>query len=126
MNRSSSCAGPKATCAAFSMCAGIAPALPPRGAVPERCFVADITAGPTDWTALINATEMDGVEDFRPEEFALVPVRVEEWFNRIFVNLDPNALSLSESLGALRSQAAKFPFLTTKLFERRTYDMRCN
>src|SRR5437763_3690580 len=51
--------------------------------------------------ALINATEMDGVEGFRREEFALVPVRVEEWFNLIFVNLDPNAASLSDSLGAL-------------------------
>src|SRR5207245_938758 len=36
--------------------------------------------------ALISTTEFDGVEGFRPEEFALAPVRTEEWFNLIFVN----------------------------------------
>ena len=49
--------------------------------------------------ALISATEFEGVEGFRPEDFALVPVRVEEWFNLIFVNLDRDALPLRESLG---------------------------
>ena len=33
---------------------------------------------------LLSATEIEGVEDFHPEEFALKPVRTEEWFN--FVN----------------------------------------
>src|SRR5580698_2633410 len=40
---------------------------------------------------LLSATEIEGVEGFRPEEFALAPVRVEEWFNLIFVNLDGDA-----------------------------------
>ena len=76
--------------------------------------------------ALINSTEMEGVEGFRPEEFALAPVRTEEWFNLVFVNLDPQARSLQESLGDLPRQAAKFPFAAMKLFERRTYEMKCN
>ena len=76
--------------------------------------------------ALISATEVDGVEGFRPEDFALVPVRTEEWFNLVFVNLDPQAQSLRESLGELPQQAERFPFATMKLFERRTYDMKCN
>jgi choline monooxygenase len=76
--------------------------------------------------SLIGATEMEGVEGFRPEDFALVPVRVEEWFNFVFVNLDSAARKLSESLGELRAQAEKFPFSGMKLFERRTYDMQCN
>jgi choline monooxygenase len=76
--------------------------------------------------ALINATEIEGVEGFRPEDFALVPVRVEEWFNLIFVNLDPQAQPLVESLGDLPKQAEKFSFTTMTLFERRTYDMKCN
>ena len=75
---------------------------------------------------LISATEIDGVEDFCPQDFALTPVRTEEWFNFIFVNLNPEAAPLGESLGELPQQAGKFPFATMKLFERRTYDMKCN
>lgn len=33
--------------------------------------------------ALISATEIEGVEGFRTEDFALAAVRVEEWFNFI-------------------------------------------
>jgi choline monooxygenase len=76
--------------------------------------------------ALIRATEIEGVEGFRPEDFALVPVRVEEWFNFIFVNLNAEARPLGESLGELPTQAAKFQFEGMKLFERHTYEMKCN
>ncbi len=76
--------------------------------------------------ALISATEVEGVEGFRAEDFALAPVRVEEWFQFIFVNLDEDARPLRESLGELPEQAEKFPFAGMKLFERRTYEMECN
>jgi choline monooxygenase len=76
--------------------------------------------------SLISATEIDGVEGFRAEDFALVPVRTEEWFNLVFVNLDLQARPLRECLGALPQQAERFPFAEMKLFERRTYDMKCN
>jgi phenylpropionate dioxygenase-like ring-hydroxylating dioxygenase large terminal subunit len=76
--------------------------------------------------ALISSTEMDGVEGFRPEDFALAPVRTAEWFNLIFVNLDPQAPPLGECLGGLPAQAERFPFAGMKLFERRTYVMHCN
>jgi choline monooxygenase len=76
--------------------------------------------------ALISATEIDGVEGFRAEDFALAPVRTEEWLGFIFVNLDAQARPLRESLGELPKQAEKFHFAGMKLFERRTYDMKCN
>jgi choline monooxygenase len=76
--------------------------------------------------SLISATEIEGVEGFRSEDFALAAVRTEEWFNFIFVNLDSEARPLRESLGELATQAEKFPFSRMKLFERRTYDMKCN
>jgi choline monooxygenase len=76
--------------------------------------------------SLNHATEIDGVEDFRPENFALAPVRCEEWLHLVFVNLDPNARPLLESLGELPRQAERFPFPAMKLLERRTYDMKCN
>jgi choline monooxygenase len=76
--------------------------------------------------SLISATEIEGVEGFHPEDFALAPVRTEQWFNLVFINLDPQARPLLESLGELPRQAERFPFTRMKLFERRTYDMKCN
>jgi choline monooxygenase len=75
---------------------------------------------------LLNAPEFEGVADFRPEQFALAPVRVEEWFNLVFVNLDPQAPPLHQALGSLKEQAEKFDFTAMRFFERRTYDMKCN
>ena len=76
--------------------------------------------------SLNHATEIDGVEGFKPEDFALAPVRCEEWCNLIFVNLDSNAAPLIQTLGDLPKQAGRFDFRSMKLFERRTYDMKCN
>lgn len=75
---------------------------------------------------LICATEVEGVRGFRAEDFSLAPVRVAEWFSLVFVNLDPDAPPLLGTLGELPKQAEKFPFTDMKLFERRTYDMKCN
>jgi choline monooxygenase len=75
---------------------------------------------------LISATEIEGVEGFRAEDFALAPVRTEEWFNLVFANLDPEAHPLRAALDDLPQQAEKFPFREMTLFERRTYDMKCN
>jgi len=76
--------------------------------------------------SLNHATESEGIEGFKPEDFALAPVRCEEWFQLVFVNLDPSARPLLESLGQLPAQAERFSFQTMKLFERRTYEMKCN
>jgi choline monooxygenase len=76
--------------------------------------------------ALVTAPEFEGVEDFNPKEFGLVPVRLEEWFNLIFVNLDSNARPLRQSLGELPTQAEKFDFRTMKFSARRIYQMNCN
>jgi len=75
---------------------------------------------------LISAPEFEGQPGFDPTDFTLAPVRAEEWFNLIFVNLDLDAEPLLKSLGDLPRQAQRFPFCEMKLFERRTYDMRCN
>jgi choline monooxygenase len=71
--------------------------------------------------SLNHATEIEGVEGFKPEDFALAPVRCAEWFHLVFVNLDANAPPLLDSLGQLPTQAERFQFQTTKLLERRTY-----
>ncbi|HEY7095601.1 MAG TPA: aromatic ring-hydroxylating dioxygenase subunit alpha [Terriglobales bacterium] len=76
--------------------------------------------------SLISAPEFEGQPGFRAADFSLRPVRVEEWSNLIFVNLDNNALPLLESFGHLPRQAGRFGLDRMKLFERRTYDMKCN
>jgi choline monooxygenase len=83
------------------------------------------------WTYRLDGTllvtpEFDGVEDFDPGQFGLAPVRLEEWFNLIFVNLDPEARPLAESLGGLPNQAERFNFESMQFSERRTYEMHCN
>jgi choline monooxygenase len=75
---------------------------------------------------LISAPEFENVQEFDPAYFALTPVRVEEWFNLIFVNLDPQAQPLIKTLGELPRQAEHFGFKEMKLFTRRTYEMKCN
>jgi choline monooxygenase len=76
--------------------------------------------------SLISATEIEGIEGFRADDFSLVPVRTEEWFNFVFANFDLQASPLRGSLAELPQQVEKFPFAGMKLFERRTYDMNCN
>ena len=75
---------------------------------------------------LITAPEFEGVEAFEPEQFSLHPVRVAEWSNLIFVNLDDEAEPLDARLRGLPEQAARYPFTEMKLFERRAYQMNCN
>jgi choline monooxygenase len=75
---------------------------------------------------LITAPEFEDAQAFDPADFALVPVRTEEWSGLIFVNLNNQAEPLLPSLGELPQQAERFGFDRMKLFERRTYDMKCN
>ena len=102
------------------------------GPVAEGCGTRKLfRCGYHGWTygmdgTLISATEIEGIENFCISDFALKPVRVEEWFNLIFVNLDETADPLQQGLGNLPAQAEKFAFTGMKLLERRTYDMKCN
>ena len=75
---------------------------------------------------LISAPEFENAQAFDPYEFSLTPVRAEEWSNLVFANLDPQAESLTKTLGELPRQAERFQFSDMKLFERRTYEMKCN
>ena len=75
---------------------------------------------------LISAPEFEGVQAFAPEHFSLKPVQVAEWFNLVFANLDDRAEPLLAALGTLPKQAERYSFERMKLFERRTYEMKCN
>lgn len=75
---------------------------------------------------LLNAPEMDGVCDFRHEDFSLRSVQVAEWGGLIFVNLDPQSPSLTSWLAALPQQTAKFGLDRLRFFRRKDYVMDCN
>jgi choline monooxygenase len=71
-------------------------------------------------------TEFEGVSNFDRAQNGLVPVRVEIWENFIFVNLDPHAAALRESLGALVGLAKPLNFGGLQFVERRSYIQQCN
>jgi choline monooxygenase len=75
---------------------------------------------------LITAPEFEGVEDFRPTEFGLVPVRAAEWSGLIFANLSSDTPALLDTLGDLPRQAARFGLERMRLAERREYIVQCN
>ena len=75
---------------------------------------------------LISAPEFEGVEAFEPAQFSLRPVRLAEWSDLIFVNLDDAAEPLGATLCDLDRLVEKYSFSKMKLFERRTYEMKCN
>jgi choline monooxygenase len=75
---------------------------------------------------LLNAPEMEGVCDFRHEDFSLRPVQVAEFGGLVFVNLDPQAEALENWLGALIQQTEKFELERLRFFRRKDYVMDCN
>ncbi|HVI08050.1 MAG TPA: aromatic ring-hydroxylating dioxygenase subunit alpha [Candidatus Binatia bacterium] len=70
--------------------------------------------------------EFDGVENFDRSQNGLVPIRVETWESFVFVNLDDDAPSLKEFLGALVKRVAPLGISSLHYFDRRTYDIHCN
>ena len=76
--------------------------------------------------ALKGMTDFEGVCDFDRSKNGLVPVRVEEWENFVFVNLDPQAEALAKILGGLAKRVAPLRLESLKFFERRTYHLECN
>ena len=74
------------------------------------------------------APEMEGTEDFRKEDFGLMPVRVERWGPFVFVNLSDSAPPLAEVMGAIPSEVARagYDVDRMRLVERRKYVIECN
>ncbi len=75
---------------------------------------------------LLNAPEMEGVADFDHDRFGLAPIHVGDWGGLIFANLSNHPEPLTDSLGMLPQQAAKFQLDKMRFFERRDYVMACN
>ena len=75
---------------------------------------------------LIGTPEVDGMEFFDRSTMGMVPLRCETWEQFIFVNFSPSVPPLSEFLGGIPTQAARFPFDGLQPAERRDYHVNCN
>ena len=75
---------------------------------------------------LRNAPEFEGVEDFRKEDFGLLPVRVESFGPFAFVNMDGSAPPLLEVLGRIPEETAGMDFSRMRKVERRDYIVNAN
>ena len=72
--------------------------------------------------------EMEETEDFRKEDFGLLPVRVERWGPFVFANLDLAAPPLREVMGSIPDEVARagYDVERMRLVERRDYIVECN
>ena len=76
--------------------------------------------------SLKGAPEFDGVCGFDRAQNGLVRVRVEEWEQFVFVNLDPRAAPLHDFLGRLIPRVSPLDLSSLHFFERRSYSLNCN
>jgi choline monooxygenase len=76
--------------------------------------------------ALIAARDFGDAADFDPADYGLLPVQVEEWRGLVFVNLDPDALSLHAELAALFAECAELPVDALAYSHRVVHDLAVN
>jgi Rieske 2Fe-2S family protein len=76
--------------------------------------------------SLIRAKHTDDLEDFSPGDYGLAAVRLETWQGFVFLNLDPQAVSLASQLGDLVEHWARFDFRTLRSAKRTEYDVGSN
>ena len=69
---------------------------------------------------------MQGIQNFDPADFPLMPVRIETWEGFVFVNFDPGAESLAEYLGNLPDLLHCYNFSNMVCTRRKTYSVACN
>lgn len=70
--------------------------------------------------------EFEGVENFRKEDYGLIPIRVETWGPFAFVNMDNDAPPLLEVLGKIPEETAQFNFDGMRKMKRMDYYVNAN
>lgn len=68
----------------------------------------------------------DGTDVFDGADLALKPIGVAEWRGFVFVNLEPSAGPLADSIGDLATASAQIPIERYRFFRRQTYDLAFN
>jgi phenylpropionate dioxygenase-like ring-hydroxylating dioxygenase large terminal subunit len=75
---------------------------------------------------LRNSNGMQDTLEFSPEDYGLLEVRLDIWCGFLFVNLDPNCISLSEYLGDLGDYTHSYEFDTMVTVKRRQFSLQTN
>jgi len=75
---------------------------------------------------LANARDFGPAEGFDPRAFGLFALRCEIWRGFVFVNMDAEAQSLSETIAPLDERARELPLENFRFWRRQTHELRCN
>ncbi len=75
---------------------------------------------------LVSVRDMEDFRDFDMSCRGLSPVRCERFGNLIFVNFDPEAVTLLEYLGPIADEWAEFQFDKVRLAARHSFVLNCN
>ena len=76
--------------------------------------------------SLLRAPEMEGTENFRPDDMRLIPVQVATWGPLVFANLDGKAPPLAEMLEDIPNRVAPFHCEQMRYVMRKQWDVACN
>lgn len=76
--------------------------------------------------SLIGAPAMNKTRDFNRDKYGLPEIRLEIWDGFMFINFDPDSISLMEYLGDLPGQFASYSFSNMKVARRIEYELDCN
>ncbi|MHB1863951.1 MAG: aromatic ring-hydroxylating oxygenase subunit alpha [Gemmatimonadaceae bacterium] len=75
---------------------------------------------------LLHAPEMEGVQNFRPDDMHLMPVAVAAWGPLVFANLDGKAPPFAEVLEDIPHRVAPFHCESMRYVMRKEYELACN
>ena len=69
---------------------------------------------------------MQQTEGFDPQQYGLIPVKLETWGGFLFVNFDPGSRSLREFLGDLPERCASYHLEDFVCTRRKSFEITCN
>ena len=75
---------------------------------------------------LLRAPEMEGVQNFQPDDMHLIPIAVATWGPLVFANLDGKAPPLAEVLEDIPARVASFRCEQMRYVMRKEWEIACN
>jgi phenylpropionate dioxygenase-like ring-hydroxylating dioxygenase large terminal subunit len=75
---------------------------------------------------LRGANGMEETHDFDRAAFGLIPVKLDVWAGFLFINFDPQCMSLADYLGDLDHYAESYDFASMVTVKRRNFELRAN